>query len=118
MADPLRFGVIGLGRAGSGMVSALSKHPDVDLTAAADRHQVHLDKFTREFEGLTFMDGEELCKSPEVDAVYIATPHEFHSAHVRMAAEHGKHIIVEKPMALTLEDCDRMIEAVERSGVK
>jgi phthalate 4,5-cis-dihydrodiol dehydrogenase len=50
--------------------------------------------------------------------VYIATPHQFHKEHVIMAAELGKHIIVGKPMALTLEDCDAMIELVDRTGVK
>src|SRR5713226_2488176 len=118
MATELRFGVIGLGRAGAGMLSALGKHPDIRVTAAADLHRIHLDRFRAEFEGQVYTDAEDLCRSAEVDAVYIATPHEFHARHVAAAAAHGKHIIVEKPMALTLEDCDRMIEATERAGVQ
>jgi phthalate 4,5-cis-dihydrodiol dehydrogenase len=114
----MRFGVIGLGRAGSGMLMALAKHPDVQVTAAADLHQEHLDRFEADFEGQAFHDAEALCASDEVDAVYVATPHEFHAEHVETAARYGKHVIVEKPMALTLEDCDRMIDAVARSGIK
>jgi phthalate 4,5-cis-dihydrodiol dehydrogenase len=52
-----------------------------------------------------------------IDAVYIATPTELHTEHVLLAAENKKHIIVEKPMAITMEDTDRMIEACERNGV-
>jgi phthalate 4,5-cis-dihydrodiol dehydrogenase len=87
------------------------------VTAAADLHHEHLDRFVLDFEGVAFHDAAALCASDEVDAVYIATPHEFHAEHVELAAQYGKHVIVEKPMALTLEDCDRMIETVERAGV-
>jgi phthalate 4,5-cis-dihydrodiol dehydrogenase len=118
MAAELRFGVIGLGRAGAGMLSALAKHPDIRVTAAADRHRLHLDRFRAKFEGQVYTDAEDLCRSTEVDAVYIATPHEFHARHVAMAAAHGKHIIVEKPMALTLADCEAMIDVTERAGVR
>ncbi len=117
-APVLRFGVIGLGRAGSGMLNALAVHPDINVTAAADLHRQHLNRFREAFGGEIYTDAEELLQSGNVDAVYIATPHEFHAAHVEAAARHGKHAIVEKPMALTLEDCERMIAAVERAGVK
>jgi phthalate 4,5-cis-dihydrodiol dehydrogenase len=118
VAPVLRFGVIGLGRAGSGMLGALAKHPDIRVTAAADLHREHRDRFQADFGGEVFADAEELCRSPLVDAVYIATPHELHAAHVQAAAAAGKDIIVEKPMALSLEDCDRMIEAAEQAGVQ
>jgi phthalate 4,5-cis-dihydrodiol dehydrogenase len=116
--DRLRVGFIGLGMAGSGMVKNLAEHPDVSITAAADRFPEPREAFARDFEAEVYEDAEELCKSPNIDFVYIATPHQFHKEHVIMAAEYGKHIIVEKPMALTLEDCDAMIEAVDRTGVK
>ena len=118
MAATLRFGVIGLGRAGSGMLSAMANHPDIKVTAAADLYEEHLNRFKEEFGGETFTDAAALCASPQVDAVYIATPHQFHVEHVIAAANRGKQIIVEKPMALTLDDCDRMIAAVDRAGVK
>ncbi len=113
----LRFGVIGLGRAGSGMLSALARHPDIRVTAAADLHKQHRDRFEADFAGETFSDAEALCKSPNVDAVYIATPHEMHVEHLHIAAANGKHAIVEKPMALTLEDCETMTATAERAGV-
>jgi UDP-N-acetyl-2-amino-2-deoxyglucuronate dehydrogenase len=60
----------------------------------------------------------ELLARPDVDAVLIATPHADHRDQVIQAAEHGKHVLVEKPMATTLADCDAMIEACERAGVR
>jgi phthalate 4,5-cis-dihydrodiol dehydrogenase len=114
----VRVGVIGLGRAGSGMLAALAQHPDIEVTAAADLHREHLDRFRADFEGEVYTAAEDLCASPNVDAVYIATPHEYHAAHVAAAAERGKHIIVEKPMALTLGQCDEIIRVTERAGVK
>lgn len=118
MPPTLRFGVLGLGRAGAGMLAAMAQHPDIQVTAAADLHQTHRDRFAADFGGDTFADAEDLVRSPKVDAVYIATPHQFHAQHVVLAAEHGKHVIVEKPMALTLDECDQMIAATEKAGVK
>jgi phthalate 4,5-cis-dihydrodiol dehydrogenase len=116
-AQILRLGVIGLGRAGAGMLAAMAKHPDIQVTAAADLHREHLDRFAEDFGGLTFGDAAALCDSSEIDAVYVATPHEYHAEHVALAAARGKHVIVEKPMALTLADCDRMVAAAEAAGV-
>jgi len=117
MATELRFGVIGLGRAGSGMLTALGKHPDIKVTAAADLHRQHLDQFKADFGGEVFTNAEALCKSDLIDAVYIATPHGLHVEHLALAAQYGKHAIVEKPMALTLEDCEAMTVAAEKAGV-
>jgi predicted dehydrogenase len=60
----------------------------------------------------------ELLARPDVDAVLIATPHADHRDQVIQAAEHGKHVLVEKPMATTLADCDAMLEACRRAGVR
>jgi phthalate 4,5-cis-dihydrodiol dehydrogenase len=59
-----------------------------------------------------------MCQSKNVDAVWIATPNEFHAEHTIAAANHGKHIICEKPMALTLAECDRMIETAKKNRVQ
>jgi len=114
----LRFGVVGLGRAATSMLPSLVHHPQVKITAAADLRRDALDKFRSEFGAEVYENAEELFRNKNVDAVYIATPHQCHAEHVKMAAACGKHAIVEKPMALTLEDCDSMIAAVERAGIK
>jgi phthalate 4,5-cis-dihydrodiol dehydrogenase len=113
---PLRLGVVGLGRAAGLMIPSLVSRPDVVLTAAADPITAARDRFAAEFGGRTFDDAESLCASGLVDGIYIATPHGQHAADVETAAEHGIHAIVEKPMALTLDDCRRMHAAAARAG--
>ncbi|HEX3464718.1 MAG TPA: Gfo/Idh/MocA family oxidoreductase [Candidatus Elarobacter sp.] len=112
----IRVGVVGLGRAASSMLPSLAAHPRVTLAAAADPDPAARERFAREYGGMVFEDAEALCREAGVDGVYIATPHQCHAADVEAAARHGKHAIVEKPMALTLEDCDRMIAATRAAG--
>jgi phthalate 4,5-cis-dihydrodiol dehydrogenase len=113
----LGLGVIGLGMAGAVMVRAAARHDGVVLVAAADPHQAPREAFARDFNARAYADAAALVEDKAVEAVYIATPHQFHAEHAVMAAERGKHVILEKPMALTLADCDRIIAAVERAKV-
>jgi phthalate 4,5-cis-dihydrodiol dehydrogenase len=114
----LRFGVIGLGRACTSFLPALLKHPGVTITAGADPRPEARAKWAADYGADVFESGDDLCASPNVDAVYIATPHTLHAPNAISAARNGKHIIVEKPMALTLEDCDAVIDAAARAGIK
>jgi phthalate 4,5-cis-dihydrodiol dehydrogenase len=113
----LRVGVIGLGRAAGLMLPGLAGHPCARLTAAADPNPEARARFEAEFGGRTYHNAEQLCASGEVDAVYIATPHQNHPNDAMTAAAHGVHAIVEKPFALTLEACRAMTEAAHRAGV-
>jgi phthalate 4,5-cis-dihydrodiol dehydrogenase len=113
---PIGLGVAGLGMAGAVMVQAAAAHSGYALRAAADPHPGPRDAFARDFNASAYADIAELCADPAVQVIYVATPHQFHKAHAVTAAEHGKHVILEKPMALTLADCDAIIAAVERAG--
>src|SRR5688500_7685263 len=113
----LRLGVAGLGRAFVLMRPALAAHPKVQLVAAADPRDEARARFAAEFGRRTYPSVEALCGDAEMDAVYVATPHEFHAENAITAARNGKHVLVEKPMALTLEECHAMIEAARKSGV-
>lgn len=117
-AATLGVGIVGLGGGASDMIPAFVQHPHIALTAAADIDPGQLEKFRSEFDGATYLSAEALCANPQVDVVYIATPNQFHTAHALMAIEQGKHVLVEKPMTLTLEDADVMIEAAARHGVQ
>ena len=64
-----------------------------------------------------FAEYADLLARPAVDAVLIATLHSLHRAQVLAAAEHGKHVLVEKPMATSVSDCDAMITACQRAAV-
>src|SRR5450432_3065543 len=111
MADgaPIGLGIVGLGMAGAAMVRAVARHPGFRLAAAADPHAAPRAAFGWDFKANTYADIRALCADPAVAAAYIATPHQFHAAHACLAATAGKHIILEKPMALTLADCDVIV---------
>lgn len=117
-SDGIGLGVAGLGMAGAVMVHAAAVHPSYVLRAAADPHPGPRESFARDFNASAYADVAELVADPAVQVVYIATPHQFHAPHAILAAEHGKHVILEKPMALSLEDCDRIIAAADRHKVQ
>jgi phthalate 4,5-cis-dihydrodiol dehydrogenase len=117
-ARVLRFGIVGLGAAASSTVPAILRHPHLRIVAAADVNQESLARFGEQFQAQTYPSIEALCENPDVDAVYIATPTHLHTQHVMAAASRGKHVIVEKPLALTLTDADGMIQAAEQHGIK
>jgi phthalate 4,5-cis-dihydrodiol dehydrogenase len=116
-AAPIGLGIVGLGMAGAVMVRAAARHPGFRLAAAADPHAAPRAAFGWDYNANTYPDIRALCDDPAVEAVYIATPHQFHAQHAAIAAAAGKHIILEKPMALTLADCDAIVAAVESAGV-
>src|SRR5688500_5541934 len=118
MIPKLNIGVAGLGRAFSVMVPTFRADPRVELVAGADPRAEARAKFESDFGAKAFDSVEALCAEPSVQVVYIATPHEFHAAHAIAAASRGKHCLVEKPMALSLEDCGAMIAAARSAGVQ
>ena len=112
----LQLGVIGLGRAFTLMLPTFVADKRVKLVAAADPRPEARALFQREF-GRAHESIEVLCANPVVDAIYIASPHQLHAEHVRIAAGAGKHVLVEKPMAITLPECQAMIAAAAAAGV-
>ena len=114
----LRVGVAGLGKAFQLMLPTLVRHPNISLVAAADPRTKAQARFAADFAANSYASVEELCADPDVEAIYVATPHQYHAEHVQMAAAAGKHVLVEKPMALTLDECRAMSEAVRRAGVQ
>jgi phthalate 4,5-cis-dihydrodiol dehydrogenase len=114
--ERLRVAIAGLGMAGGVMAGVIARHPQLELTAAADHHEHLRRRFEHDHGRPTEDSVEALVRRADVDVLYIATPHALHAAHAELAARHGKHVVVEKPMALTLEDCDRMIRVAEAAG--
>ncbi|GAC1315356.1 MAG: Gfo/Idh/MocA family oxidoreductase [Chloroflexota bacterium] len=113
----LRFGVAGLGRAAFATVPAILRHADCQVVAAADTRVDVLTAFCSTYSARPYDTVEELCADSDVDAVYIATPTHLHTEHVLAAARWEKNIIAEKPLAISLDDARRMIEAVDAAGV-
>ena len=113
----MRLGIAGLGVASTQILPPISKLPFIKITAAADTRTDALAKFSQSYKGETFTSVEAMCASPNVDAVYIATPSQVHAEHAIAAARHKKHVVVEKPMALSIDECEAMNEAAEDNGV-
>ena len=116
-SGPIGLGIVGLGMAGAAMVHAAADHPDFVLKAAADPHPAPRQAFAADHNARAYEDVRMLVRDPAVSVVYIATPHQYHAEHAVLAAAHGKHIILEKPMALTLAECDTILAAAERHKV-
>jgi phthalate 4,5-cis-dihydrodiol dehydrogenase len=111
-------GVIGLGRAFTLMLPTFAADPRVRLVAAFDPREEATTRFAAEFNATVHSSVESLAADPAVDVVYVASPAEHHAAHVVAAAAGGKHALVEKPMAHSLAECQSMVEAAERAGVR
>ncbi len=118
MDCPLRLGVAGLGRAFTLMLPTFTADARIALAAAADPREEARNRFATDFAARAYDSVEGLCADSGVDVVYVATPHQLHARHVAVAAAHGKHVLVEKPMAITLSECQAMIAAADSAGVK
>ena len=92
--------------------------PYIKIAAAADVRTDALEKFHAVYGGNCYTSVQAMCEQADIDAVYVATPNTLHAEHAIIAARHGKHIIVEKPMAMSLAECDAMNEAAEKHRVK
>ena len=114
----LRVGVVGVGVGAAEILPAMKGFGRIELVAAADTNPRILEVFKQRYGGKTYGSIEQLCADPDVEAVWIATPNRFHAAHAIIAAQHGKHVVVEKPMAISMQEAERMIEASIKFNVK
>lgn len=116
----LGWGIIGIGNiVKTTMAPAMVDEAECDLVAAVSRDQGRADDFARGFGArFAYTDYDEMLANPEVEAVFIATPNAFHAEQVIAAAEAGKHILCDKPLAINVPDAKRAIEACDRAGVR
>jgi phthalate 4,5-cis-dihydrodiol dehydrogenase len=114
----LGIGIVGLGGAAVNMLPAFARNPEFTIAAAADIDPDILGRFARDYPAAaTFRSLAELCACPAVDLVYIGTPTRLHAEHTGFALAARKHVLIEKPMAVTLAEADAMIATAERHGV-
>ncbi len=115
----IKWGVVGAGVMGCTAIRSLREAGNAEVTAIADVDLEARKKAQSAFAiEQSFENLELLLENVAVDAIYIATPPYLHCQQAVRAAEAGKHVFCEKPMALNEEDCRRMIEACKRNGVK
>ncbi len=116
-AKPLRFAVIGCGRIAPNHGQAIAGLPEATLVAAADIVKERAEEFTSRFGGESYRSYKEMLERTDVDAVCICTPSGLHAEQGIAAAQAGKHVLVEKPMALSLREADALIKACRENGV-
>ena len=114
----LRWGVIGTGGIAAAFVKDVQKLPDADIVAVGSRSQASADRFGDEH-GVArrHPSYEALAADPEVEAVYVATPHPLHVQNALTAIAAGKHVLVEKPFTMTGDEAATVADAARAAGV-
>jgi phthalate 4,5-cis-dihydrodiol dehydrogenase len=114
----IRLGVVGLGRAFTLMLPTFIADERVELAGTADSRPEARRRFESDFGARAYDSIEPLCDDSSIEAIYVASPHQLHAEHARLAAASGKHVLVEKPMALSVDECQSMIDAARRARVQ
>lgn len=119
MAKKWRVAILGLGHwySAYNLARSLQEYPKAELVAVAWHNPAQLATFTNTFRLRGYDTYAELLEREEIDIVHLAPPVAEMAACTMLAAQAGKHIILGKPMAMTLEQADQMVAAVEQSGV-
>jgi predicted dehydrogenase len=118
MTQELRFALIGVGAVAPRHVTAIRETPGATLVAVCSRNEQKIKSFAQEHGGLAWCtDYRDILRRSDVTAVGITLPHHLHESVGLEAAAAGKHILMEKPLAVTVEECDRMIAACDKAGV-
>jgi len=119
MAGKLKFVIVGCGRIATLHALGYLNHPDAELYGVCDKNAQRAAEFAREHgAGRVYKNYEEVLADPDVDAIELLVPHHLHCEMAVAACDAKKHVSVQKPMALNLAECDAMIEAARRNGVK
>ena len=120
MSSPkiIRAAIIGCGSYGSQHAQFLAQYDGAELRAVCDIALDRAEDFAKKYgAGYATNEVAKIFADPEIDAVWISTQHDTHTPLAEAAAAAGKNFFLEKPLALTLADCDRIVAAVEHSGV-
>ena len=117
---PLGWGIVSAGsHPNNVMAPAINASEGASLAAIYARDQDRVNDFMQRHEVSSgYISFQDFLKDPNVDIVYIASPNSLHCDQVVQAARAGKHILCEKPMALTIEDCETMVEACAKENLK
>lgn len=114
----LGFGLIGCGKIAPKHAQALAEVAGARLAAVCDTVPGRAAEFAAQYGGRPYIRVDEMLADPEVHVVAIATPSGLHAPLAVQAARAGKHLLVEKPLALTLADCQTVVQAAQQAGVK
>jgi UDP-N-acetyl-2-amino-2-deoxyglucuronate dehydrogenase len=113
---PVRFAVVGCGKIGVRHLAVLRAEPEAEIAAVCDIDSGVVRQQSATFGVPGFTDYRQMLRRTDCDVVNICTPHGLHAAMTVEAAAEGRHVLVEKPMALSERDAWAMIDAAARSG--
>ncbi len=114
----IKWGIIGTGSISSTFATALNSMENVEIAAVASRSQAKADQFGKTFHATkAYSSYEELAKDPDVDVVYIGTPHTEHKENAALCIKHGKAVLCEKPLTLNEKDSRYLTELAKEKKV-
>ncbi|HAS47579.1 MAG TPA: hypothetical protein DCS93_44290 [Microscillaceae bacterium] len=117
--NKVKFAVIGCGNIGRRHIAVLDADPKATLTAICDTNQALGEEQSQLYNNVpVYQDYLQLLAQVDCDFVNICTPHHLHKEMTLKAIEYGKNVLVEKPMALSVADCEEMNNAAQKAGVK
>src|SRR5687767_3122724 len=114
----VRTAIVGCGKVGHIHAAALTTLKESELVAVCDSDMERAREFGARYGVAAFADTAEMVARSRVEAVVVCTPHPLHAPPTLAAAAAGAHVLVEKPLAASLEDCDAMIAACRSAGVR
>ena len=113
----VNVGVIGVGAMGENHVRVYHKMEEANLIAVSDVSERALKKIEKKYGAKGYTEYVDLLQNPDIEVVSVCVPTTFHHAVVMEAIKHKKHILVEKPIAFTLNEAEEMISAAKEAGV-
>ena len=113
----IKVGLVGAGKMGISHLSILGAHPDVKVVGVSDTSKVIIDVLKKYSSFPCFMDYEDMVRTTQPDAVFVAVPTKYHSKIVRRMLECGKHVFAEKPLCLTAEEGKELVELATKKCV-
>ncbi len=116
--ERLRTAIIGCGKVGDTHAMALQTLPESEFVAVCSRGADKAQAYASKYGVRPYQDVQQMVRDAGVQAVIVCTPHPAHAAPSIAAAEAGAHVLVEKPLASSLKDCDEMIAACRAAGVR
>ena len=111
MTTPFRWGILGTGNIAKKFVRGVQSIADAKVVAVGSRQQSSADSFADEFEiARRHASYEALAADPEIDAIYVSTPHQLHCENTLLCLDHGKAVLCEKPFAINAKQAGQMVE--------
>ena len=114
----VRFAVVGVGGLGKSHIQGIHANDCAELACVCDNREEIARAVAEEHSVPYYVDFYEMLKAGGFDCVILVTPDQIHREHAVAALEAGYHVLCEKPLAQTLDDCEAMVEAAKRSGLK